>query len=172
MMCELLSLETPKKGRSVRFNDNALETIVSYDTDDMDVCQFNDSGPEAFPIDFEVAHNDDAMRLYRRSGSHESLYDKMSIETASMNPRMMKKRSSDLDDSNHFSSSSHSYRNATFDMDTITSNGFNSNNSSHHRSFVSRSGLSIPSRGSDDNDLDVSRHNRQQRHFNKRVMCV
>lgn len=176
MMCDLYSLEPPKKARSVRFNDNALETIVSYDTD-MEEYQFNYNDHEEFPNELEVAHNtNDSMRLYRRSGSHELLYDKISIETASMNPRLLKKRSSDLDDSNHFSisGSSHSYRNATFDMDAISSNRFSGNShSSHHRSFVSSNGgLNFSSRGGDDNDLDVSHHNRQQRHYNKRVMCV
>ena len=72
-MCELLSLETPKKGRSVHFNDNALETIVSYITDDMDVYQFNDGDLQEFPNQFHALQNDDTMRLYRRSGSYESL---------------------------------------------------------------------------------------------------
>jgi hypothetical protein len=168
MMSERLSIETPKKVRSVRFNDDALETIVSYNIDDMYInsCPCDDRNLSGFP--------DDAMRLYRRSGSHESLYGQISVEMTSMNPKLLKKRSSDLDDSNHFRSSHHSYHNATFDTDMISSNDFNSSNdSSHQRSFVSHnSGLRFHCRGEDDNDLDVSRHNRQQRQYNKKVMCV
>ena len=142
MMYELSTVETPKKVRSVRFNDSALETIVSYTTDEVQENRYNSYHPQ----------DDDVMRSYRRSGSHESLYNKISIETASTNPRVLKKRSSDLDDSNHFSS--HSSRNTQFDFGNF--------------------GMTSPrsrSRCADD-DLDVSRHDRQQRHFNKRVMCV
>jgi hypothetical protein len=165
MMCEIPAVETPKKVRSVRFNDNALETIVSYHTDEVQEFDYSDYGHQN---EYDNIHNDDAVRLYRRSGSHESLYDKISIETASMNPRLLKKRSSDLDDSNHYSSSSHSYRNEQFDMSMITSSD---SNSSHNRSFMSFSGSSSRSRCSD-SDLDISHHDRQQRHYNKRVMCV
>ena len=163
MMCE-----TPKKVRSVRFNDNALETIVSYNIDEVVDFDYNNVGPEAFQNDFDSIYNDEAVRSYRRSGSHESLYDKISIESAPMNPRLLKKRSSDLDNSNHFSSSSH--RNAQFDMGVISSSR-SSHSSSHHLPMMLRTESSCRSRCVD-SDLDISHHDRQQRHYNKRVMCV
>lgn len=139
-MYKLSTVETPKKVRSVCFNDSALETIVSYTTNEVQENRYNSYHPQ-----------DDVMRSYRRSGSHESLYDKISIDTTTMNPRLLKKRNSDLDDSNHFSSSSHSSRNAQFDFGMT---------SPRSRSLCA------------DDDLDVSRHDRQQQHFNKRVMSV
>jgi hypothetical protein len=121
------TVETNKKARSVRFNDNALETVVytsslmiedfndtrcrplfntSQSCDDEDTCH------EAFQ-NLCLDRTSDGFH-FQRSGSRQSLYDKITTEPW---PKVFKKRDSDLDNSNHHSYSyQHCHRQPTEGM--------------------------------------------------------
>jgi hypothetical protein len=101
-----------KKVRSVRFNDNALETIsIIYPTIEEQADCFN-GAPNFDPtcnIDDEYNYcryffqkmYQESENDFKRSGGLSSIYDKLSGDFAPTRCINRKKRESDLDNSNH-----------------------------------------------------------------------
>jgi hypothetical protein len=138
-----------KKARSVRFNDDALETVYPILSIE-ELCDM-----QLFGLDNMADDNDDCFQHsyatpLKRSGSHESLYEKL-ISCETTTNLIRKKRDNDLDDSNHQRNINQHHHHMTFTPSVPTT----MKQRDHHR-------------GSCHEDLDVSRH---ERRHERRVIC-